>query len=82
MATLVDSSRNYADLRVLVYAPDLAADKLIEAIYAKSRQLASQRLLIKDGRYMYTPSNDYSKFNEDANTFKGERLIRFKNFKR
>lgn len=74
MATLVDSSRNYADLNILVYTPDLAADKLIEAIYANSRRLASQRLVIKDGRYMYTPSDEYNKLEG--------KLIRFKNFKR
>jgi hypothetical protein len=60
MATLIDSSRNYSHLDVLVYETDAAADKLIEAIYKMSREQASARLQIKDGRYMYTPSNDYT----------------------
>lgn len=73
MATFIDSSRNYADLNVLVYELDAAADKLIEAIYRNSRIAASKRLVIKDGKYMYTPSDEYNSV---------PKLIRFKNFKR
>ena len=60
MHTLIDSSKNYAHLQVLIYETDVAADKLIEAIYKTSRDQASARLLIRDGRYMYTPSDEYS----------------------
>jgi hypothetical protein len=62
MATLVDSSSNpdYAHIRVLSYTADAAADKFIETVYAISRQQARNRLVIKDGRYMYTPSDDYT----------------------
>ena len=74
MATLIDSSRNYSHLDVLTYTADAAADKFIEAVYRLSRINASNRLVIKDGRYMYTPSEEY------ANT--PGKLIRFKNFKR
>jgi len=74
MATLIDSSRNYAHIDVLSYTADAAADKFIEAVYRLSRQQASNRLVIKDGRYMYTPSDEY-------NQIEGK-LIRFKNYKR
>jgi hypothetical protein len=74
MATLIDSSRNYSHIDVLTYTADAAADKFIEAVYALSRQQARNRLVIKDGRYMYTPSDDY-------NNIPGK-LIRFKNYKR
>ena len=74
MATLIDSSRNYAHIEVLSYTADAAADKFIEAVYRLSRQEASNRLVIKDGRYMYTPSDEY-------NSIPGK-LIRVKNFKR
>jgi hypothetical protein len=74
MATLVDSSKNYSHLRVLTYTADVAADKFIEAVYKLSRQEASKRLDLRNGRYMYTPSDEY-------NNIPGK-LIRFKNFKR
>jgi hypothetical protein len=74
MATLIDSSRNYSHLEVLSYTADAAVDKFIEAVYRLSRLDASKRLIIKDGRYMYTPSDEY-------NNIPGK-LIRFKNYKR
>jgi hypothetical protein len=74
MATLMDSSRNYAHIDVLSYTADAAADKFIEAVYRLSRQEASNRLVIKDGRYMYTPSDEYNSI--------PEKLIRVKNFRR
>lgn len=74
MATLIDSSRNYSHINVLTYTADAAADKFIEAVYRLSRQEASNRLVIKDGRYMYTPSDEY-------NSIPGK-LIRVKNFRR
>ena len=74
MATLIDSSRNYSHIDVLTYTADVAADKFIEAVYKFSRKEASNRLVIKDGRYMYTPSDEYTNI--------PGKLIRFKNFKR
>lgn len=74
MATLIDSSRNYSHFDVLIYTADSAADKFIEAVYAISRQQARNRLIIKDGRYMYTPSDEFNQA--------GPKLIRFKNYKR
>jgi hypothetical protein len=74
MATLMDSSRNYAHIEVLTYTADAAVDKFIETVYSLCRQQASNRLVIKDGRYMYTPSDEY-------NNISGK-LIRFKNYKR
>jgi hypothetical protein len=74
MPTLIDSSRNYSHIDVLSYTADAAADKFIEAVYRLSRIDASKRLVIKDGRYMYTPSDEY-------NNTPGK-LIRFKNYKK
>jgi hypothetical protein len=74
MATLMDSSKNYSHINVLTYTADAAADKFIEAVYRSCRQQASNRLIVKDGRYMYTPSEEYD------NT--PGKLIRIKNFKR
>lgn len=74
MATLIDSSRNYSHIDVLTYTADEAADKFIEAVYRLSREQARNRLVIKDGKYMYTPSDEYT------NT--PGKLIRFKNFTR
>lgn len=73
MATFIDSSRNYAHIEVLSYIP--SAENLIECIYREAtKKMASNRLLIKDGKYMYTPSDEYSNIKS--------RFIRFKNFKK
>jgi hypothetical protein len=59
MATLVGSSRDYAHIQVLTYTP--SADNLIESIYRHaSLKAASNRLQIANGRYMYTPTNEYT----------------------
>lgn len=62
MATLVASSKNYSRATVLVYDPmagiDQAIDKLINVVFSKPT--AHNRLVIQNGRYMYTPSNEYT----------------------
>lgn len=59
MATLIGSSRDYAHIQVLSYTP--SADNLIEAIYRNATlKAASNRLQIVNGRYMYTPTNEYT----------------------
>lgn len=59
MATLIASSRDFEHIQVLSYTPN--ADKLIEAIFRHaSLKAASNRLQIVNGRYMYTPSNEYT----------------------
>ena len=62
MATLIASSRNYHSETILSHT--FAADKLIESIFRFSDQkakAAQSRLVIKNGRYFYTPSNEYTK---------------------
>jgi len=72
MATLIGSSRDYAHIQVLSYVP--SADNLIESIYRNaSAKTAANRLQIKNGRYMYTPTNEY--------TQEKSRFIRFKSYK-
>lgn len=62
MATLVASSREFQDGSVLSHT--FGVDKFIESIFrAKTQQAvesASNRLIIKNGRYLYTPSNEYT----------------------
>ena len=59
MATLIASSRDYAHIQVLTYTA--SADKLIESIFRHAAaKTAGNRLLIKNGRYMYTPTNEYT----------------------
>jgi hypothetical protein len=59
MATLIGSSRDYAHIQVLSYVP--SADNLIESIYRNATaKTAANRLQIKNGRYMYTPTNEYT----------------------
>ena len=65
MATLIASSKNYTGENILVYDPmagiDQAINKLMDVVFHKSQtEPASQRLEIKNGRYMYTPSNEYT----------------------
>lgn len=73
--TLHDSSRNYEHIQVLTYTP--SAENLIECIYREAaKKIASNRLVIKDGRYMYTPSNEYTDIKSNS------KFIRFKNFKK
>lgn len=77
MATLIASSRDFQHIQVLTYTAesvDQAVNKFIDRIFAAKSKTASNRLVIKDGRYMYTPSDEYNKI--DA------KLIRYKNYKR
>lgn len=65
MATLIASSKNYSRETILTYSADQAVDKFIESIFKIKTQQhalrAASRLEIKNGRYMYTPSNEYTK---------------------
>ena len=62
MATLEASSRDFQDGSVLSYT--FTVDKFIESIFRaktqQSVQAAANRLIIKHGRYLYTPSNEYT----------------------
>lgn len=65
MATLIASSKSYFSETMLTYAPDQAVDKFIETVFRtkaeQSKRIAASRLLVQNGRYMYTPSNEYTK---------------------
>jgi hypothetical protein len=62
MATLIASSKNFYSETMLSHTFNV--DKFIESIFrAKTEQsakIASNRLEIRNGRYMYTPSNEYT----------------------
>ena len=62
MATLIASSKNFYSETMLSHT--FSGDKFIESIFrAKANQIAkisASRLEIRNGRYMYTPSNEYS----------------------
>lgn len=62
MATLIASSNNFHSETMLSHTFNV--DKFIESIFrAKAEQatkIAANRLSIKHGRYMYTPSNEYT----------------------
>lgn len=75
--TLHDSSKNYKHIQVLIYTP--SAENLIECIYREAvKKMASNRLVIKDGKYMYTPSDEYTSMKGKPTS----KFIRFKNFKK
>jgi hypothetical protein len=72
MATLIASSKDFAHIQVLSYVPN--SGNLIESIYRNAAaKTAANRLQIKNGRYMYTPTNEY--------TQEKSRFIRFKSYK-
>jgi hypothetical protein len=59
MATLIGSSKDYAHIQVLSYVPN--SGNLIESIYRHSAtKAAANRLQIINGRYMYTPTDEYT----------------------
>ena len=62
MATLIASSKNFHSETMLSHTFNV--DKFIESIFrAKAEQatrIAANRLEIRNGRYMYTPSNEYT----------------------
>ena len=69
-ATLVYSTRNYTTRNILVYEPTVTNpfDKLLTAIANHcERKIASKRLIIKNNRYLYTPSDEWN-----------QRIIRFR----
>ena len=64
MPTLVASSRNYPSQTILVYDAMVnkgnAVNNLINRLFDNAKlNAASNRLDIRKGRYMYTPSNEY-----------------------
>lgn len=66
MATLIYSTRMHSRDSILTYDPmagiDHAIDKLIDTVFSKpTTAAAANRLVIQNGRYMYTPSNEYTK---------------------
>ena len=64
MATLIYSTRLHSKENILTYTAesvDQAVNTFIDKIFIKAKEhTASQRLEIKNGRYLYTPSEDYT----------------------
>jgi len=62
MATLIASSKDFYSETMLSHT--FSVDKFIESIFRakaeQATQIAANRLSIKHGRYMYTPSNEYT----------------------
>jgi hypothetical protein len=58
MATLIASSKNFYSETMLSHTFNV--DKFIESIFRTKSNQATNRLEIRNGRYMYTPSNEYS----------------------
>jgi hypothetical protein len=76
MATLINW--NYTGRGILTYDPMVgiseSVNKLIDIAFNRAEsKIAASRLQIRNGRYMYTPSNEY--------TQEKSRFIRFKAFK-
>lgn len=65
MATLIASSKNYPKGNVQSYSPfaaiDQAVDSFINRVFRKYNRDAEKRLEIRNGRYRYTPSDEYVK---------------------
>ena len=64
MATLIYSTRMHSKENILTFTAeslDQAVNTFIDKIFIKAKEhTASQRLEIKNGRYLYTPSEDYT----------------------
>ena len=64
MATLIYSTRIHSKENILTYTAesvDQAVNTFIDRIFIRANEhKASQRLEIKNGRYLYTPSEDYT----------------------
>jgi hypothetical protein len=64
MATLIYSTRMHSKENILTYTAesvDQAVNTFIDRIFIRANEhKASQRLEIKNGRYLYTPSEDYT----------------------
>jgi phosphoglycerol transferase MdoB-like AlkP superfamily enzyme len=76
MATFIYSTKGRSRESILTYTQqvvyiDRAVNKFIDKLFSENRaRLAANRLHLKDGRYMYTPSNEYNKL--------AAKFIRFK----
>lgn len=71
MATLIYSTTNQDKSTILTYigeTADVAVNDFIDKLFKPRALTASKRLNIKNGRYMYTPSDEYKlirvKFNK------------------
>jgi hypothetical protein len=64
MATLIYSTRMHSKENILTYTAESvnqAVNTFIDRIFIRANEhKASQRLEIKNGRYLYTPSEDYT----------------------
>jgi hypothetical protein len=63
MATLIASSRDFNRGQMLTYTNgsiDHAVNTFIDRLFADKLNQAHQRLEIRNGRYFYTPSNEYT----------------------
>jgi len=63
MATLIASSRDFQRGNMLTFTAesiDQAVNTFIDRIFAEKRKQAHTRLQITNGRYFYTPSNEYT----------------------
>lgn len=64
MATLIYSTRMHSKQNILTYTAeslDQAVNTFIDKIFIKVKEhTVSKRLEIKNGRYLYTPSEDYT----------------------
>ena len=58
MATLIASSKNFYSETMLSHTFNV--DKFIECIFRTKSNQSANRLEIRNGRYMYTPSNEYT----------------------
>jgi len=64
MATLIYSTRMHSKQNILTYTAeslDQAVNTFIDKIFIRTKEhTVSKRLEIKNGRYLYTPSEDYT----------------------
>ena len=64
MTTLIYSTRMHSKQNILTYTAeslDQAVNTFIDKIFIKATEhTVSKRLEIKNGRYLYTPSEDYT----------------------
>ena len=64
MATLIYSTRMHSKENILTYTAESlnqAVNTFIDKIFIRAKEhTASKRLEIKNGRYLYTPSEDYT----------------------
>ena len=76
MATFIYSTKGRSRESILTYVHtavhiDIAVNKFIDKLFSENRaRLAANRLQMKSGRYIYTPSNEYQQL--------AAKFIRFK----